>query len=99
MNAEVPVRVKHWIDTTPQMVKDYRNEGGLTALQVATLFNFSNLIRHLLENCDGLNVNEVDDVGGFTALDIAIHSKFDIVIKFLKEHGATDFYANSSDDG
>jgi len=98
MNAEVPVRVKHWIDTTPQMVKDYRNEGGLTALQVATLFNFSNLIRYLLENCDGLNVNEVDDVGGFTALDIAINSKFDEVIKLLKEHGATDFYADSSDD-
>ena len=77
--AKVPGHVQDWIDSYPEDVLEYRSPStGLPALFVAVSYNFLNLVRYLLEECDGLNVNDViiyekfSDKDEITALDLAI---------------------------
>lgn len=91
-NVQVPERIINWIDETPQLVTDFR-EDGETALHIAVRYNFYKLVEYLVKECDGLDVNEVDEIEGITALDLAKRTGYDMLVDLLQEHGAS-----SSDD-
>jgi hypothetical protein len=91
-NAHVPERIQTWIDETPKSVIDFRDDGE-TALYIAVRYNFFKLVEYLVKECKGLDVNEVDDDEGITALDLAKRAGHQMVANLLEEYGGS-----SSDD-
>ena len=75
---------------------DFKTTEGYSLLYIAVLYNCFDVVRFLLEECRGIDVNVTDDVYLYTPLHLAYLYGHTQIAQYLIQHGA-DVYAVDSD--
>lgn len=88
IHAEVPERLKDWIDLVPEGVKVFtHSKNGDNALIGAVRYNFYNLAEYILKSIDDFDVNAKSDKEGATAMDFADQTEYHRMAHLLRQYG------------